>query len=253
LGIGDRALGAGYQRFVRKADAMKQKKIEPSTGDKTKIFIADDHPAVVEGIMRSLEKEPDLEIAGTAADGIQAVEQVKALKPDIVIMDISMPNMKGIDATNEIKRWREQTLVLIYTMYSDREYITALFRMGASGYVLKREPIQDLVRAVKVVRNGGTYFSKSVQIILQEHMDKLTIGDLADVRELNNGVAKLTVREKEIFALVADGLTPKEIANRLCISPKTVETHKYNIMEKLEVSSVAQLTKIAVKENIIKI
>jgi len=232
---------------------MEQKSTEKPNSDKTKIFIADDHPVVVEGIIRALEKEPGFEIMGTAADGIQAVEQVKALKPDIVIMDISMPNMKGIDATNEIKRWREETLVLIYTMYSDREYITALFRMGISGYVLKREPIQDLIRAVKVVRNGGTYFTKTVRKVLQEHMDPLTMGDLAKVREVQNGIAKLTVREREIFALLADGMTPKEIANRLCISPKTVETHKYNIMEKLEVSTVAQLTKIAVKKKIIEI
>jgi DNA-binding NarL/FixJ family response regulator len=125
--------------------------------------------------------------------------------------------------------------------------------LGISGYVLKREPLQDLVRAVKLVRDGGTYFTDTVRKVLQEHMDELTLAGLAEVRELNNGVAKLTVREKEIFALLADGLTPKEIANRLCISPKTVETHKYNIMEKLEVSTVAQLTKIAVKKNLIDI
>jgi DNA-binding NarL/FixJ family response regulator len=232
---------------------MEQKSSEKADSDKTTIFIADDHPVVVEGIMRAMEKELDFEILGTAADGNQAVKQIKALKPDIVIMDISLPNMRGIDATREIKQWREQTLVLVYTMYSDREYITTLFRMGISGYVLKREPIQDLVLAVKVVRNGGTYFSKTVRKVLQEHMDTLTMGDLADVREVQNGIVKLTVREKEIFALLADGLTPKEIAKRLCISRKTVETHKYNIMEKLEVSSVAQLTKIAIKKNLIEI
>jgi RNA polymerase sigma factor (sigma-70 family) len=231
---------------------MEQKKMT-SDSDKTKIFIADDHPVVAEGIIRALEKEPDFEIVGTAGDGIQTVQRIKTLQPDIVIMDISMPNMKGIDATDEIKRWRERTHVLIYTMYSDREYITALFRLGISGYVLKREPVQDLVRAVKVVRDGGTYFTDTVREVLQEHMDELTLADLTAVRELKNGVAKLTVREKEIFALLADGLTPKEIADRLCISPKTVETHKYNIMEKLEVSTVAQLTKIAVKKNLIEI
>jgi len=224
-----------------------------SDSDRTKVFIADDHPVVVEGIIRALEKEPDFEIVGAAVDGIQALQRIKTLKPDIVIMDISMPNMKGIDATDEIKRWRERTHVLIYTMYSDREYITALFRLGISGYVLKREPIQDLVRAVKVVREGGTYFTNTVRKVLQEHMDELTLDDLTEVRELKNGVAKLTVREKEIFALLADGLAPKEIANRLCISPKTVETHKYNIMEKLEVSTVAQFTKIAIKKNLIEI
>jgi DNA-binding NarL/FixJ family response regulator len=232
---------------------MEQKGIEPMQDRKTKIFIADDHPVVVEGIKKALEREPDFEVVGAASDGIQAVQRIKTLKPDIVVLDISMPRMRGIDATDEIKRWKGQIQVLIYSMYSDREYVTALFRLGVSGYVLKSEPIQDLVRAIKVIRDGGTYFADAVRKILQEHMDELTLSDLTEVRELQDGIAKLTVREKEIFALLADGKTPKEIANLLCISPKTVETHKYNIMEKLEVSSVAQLTKIAVKKNLIEV
>jgi RNA polymerase sigma factor (sigma-70 family) len=161
--------------------------------------------------------------------------------------------MKGIDATHEIKKWKERIHVLIYTMYSDREYITSLFRLGVSGYVLKGEPIKDLVRAVKVIRDGGSYFSRSVQKVLQEQLDALTMGELAEVREVQNGLTKLTIREREVFALLADGLTPKEIANRLCISQKTVETHKYNIMEKLDVSSVAQLTKIAIQKKLINV
>jgi DNA-binding NarL/FixJ family response regulator len=232
---------------------MEKEKTEESQDGRTKILIADDHPIVVEGITRSFEKEPDFEIVGRASDGVQAVKMVKTLKPDIVIMDISMPNMKGIDATHEIKTWNEGIQVVIYTMYSDSQYITALFRMGISGYVLKNEPVQNLVQAAKVVRDGGSYLSNCARQILQEQMDALTIGDLAEVREARNGLRKLTVREKEIFILLADGLTSKEIAKRLCINPKTVETHKYNIMEKLEVSSVAQLTKIAVKKNLIEI
>lgn len=228
-------------------------KITISGSDKTKILVVDDHPAVIEGIMRALEKEPDLEVVGTAPDGLQAVRQVKTLKPDMVIMDISMPNMKGIDAAHEIKTWKQQIHVLIYTMYSDREYITSLFRMGINAYILKREPIKELVRAVKVVRDGGTYFTSGVRKVLQEQLDVLTMGDLAEVRTMQNGIAKLTVREKEVFALLADGLIPKEIAERLCISPKTVESHKYNIMDKLEVSSVAQLTKIALKKGLIEL
>lgn len=222
-------------------------------GEKAKLLIVDDHPAIVEGIIRAFQNEPDFEVVGTASDGIQAIRQLKKLKPDMVIMDISMPNMKGIDATHEIKKWNEHTQVLIYTMYSDRDYITSLFRLGISGYVLKREPIRDLVRAAKVIRDGGTFFSNTVRKALQEQMDELTMGDLAEVREKQNGLKKLTVREKELFALLADGLPPKEIAIRLCISRKTVETHKYNIMEKLGVSTVAQLTKIAIKKNLIEI
>jgi RNA polymerase sigma factor (sigma-70 family) len=232
---------------------MEKSKIEPLQPAKTKIFIADDHPVVVDGIIRAMEKVREFEIAGTAPDGIQAVEQIKTLKPDIVIMDISMPNMKGIDATREIKRWNDRTQVIVYTMHSDREYITTLFRLGISGYVLKAEPVQELVRAIKVIRDGGTYYCSTVRDLLQEHMEALTLANLSEARELQDGVARLTVREKEIFVLLADGLTPKEIADRLHISPKTVETHKYNIMAKLEVSSVAQLTKIAIKKNFIQL
>ncbi|MDZ7700362.1 MAG: response regulator transcription factor [Deltaproteobacteria bacterium] len=232
---------------------MEQKSTEKPNGGKIKILIADDHPVVVEGIIRGFEKEPDFEIVGTASDGVQAVKLVKTLKPDLVIMDISMPNMKGIDATHEIKTWNERIHVLIYTMYSEEEYITTLFRLGISAYILKREPVKEVVRAVKVVRDGGTYFSSGVRKVLQEQLDVLTMGDLAEVREAQNGIAKLSVREKELFVLLADGLRPMEIAKRLHISPKTVESHKYNIMEKLEVSTVAQLTKIAVKKNLIEI
>ncbi len=231
---------------------MEQKSTRKSHSGKTKILLADDHPVVIEGLVRALEKEPDFEVVGTAPDGLQAVKMVKTLRPDMVIMDISMPNMKGIDATREIKTWGEQIHVIIYTMYSDREYITSLFRMGISAYILKHEPIKGLVRALKVVRDGGTYFTNKVQKVLQEQLDAITMGSLAEVGEMQNGTAKLTVREKEVFALLADGLTPREIAESLCISPKTVESHKYNIMYKLEMSSVAQLTKLAVKKGLIE-
>ncbi|MCA1793132.1 MAG: response regulator transcription factor [Desulfobacteraceae bacterium] len=231
---------------------MEQKSTEKPHGGKTKILLADDHPVVLEGVIRAFEKEPDFKIVGTAPDGIQAVKMVKTLKPDLVIMDISMPNMKGIDATQEIKTWNEHIQVMIYTMYSDQEYITTLFKLGISAYILKREPIKEVIRAAKVVREGGTYFSSGVRRILSEKLDALTMGDLAEVRGMQNGITKLTVREKEVFTLLADGLIPKEIAERLCISPKTIETHKYNIMHKLEVSSIAQLTKIAVKKGLIE-
>jgi DNA-binding NarL/FixJ family response regulator len=232
---------------------MEHENTMNSDSKKTKILIVDDHPAVLEGIIRVLEKETDFEVMGTALDGLEAVKMVKKLKPDIVIMDISMPNLQGVDATHEIKTWKEEVQVLIYTMYSEREYITSLFRMGISAYVLKREPIKELVQAVKVVKDGGSYFTSGVRKVLQDQFDALAMGDLAEVREIQNGIKKLTIREKEIFALLADGLTPKDISERLCISPKTVETHKYNIKEKLEVSSVAQLTKIALKKGLIEI
>ena len=220
--------------------------------ERTRLFIADDHPVVLDGIKMSFEREPDFEIIGTASDGVQAVDSVKKLNPEIVIMDIGMPRMRGMDATQEIKTWNRDISIVIYTMYSDREYVGALFRLGVNGYVLKQESMQDLVKAVKVVRDGGTYLSRSVGDILREEMEKLVMGDLGAVREVQDGIKKLTVREKEIFVLLADGMTPRDIAERLFISPKTVETHKYNIMDKLDVTSIAQLTKIAAKKGLIQ-
>lgn len=232
---------------------MEKNDNEAVRSAKLKILIADDHPVVIEGIIKALEKEPDFEVVGTASDGLQAVSQVKTLKPDIVIMDISMPNLRGIDATHEIKKSREQTHVMIYTMYSEREYVISLFRIGISAYILKREPIKELVRAIKVVARGGTYFTNGVRKILQHQLDSLIMGDLSEVREVENGIKKLSIREKEIFILLADGLRVKEIAERLCISPKTVETHKYNIMDKLQAPTLPILTKIAIKKNLIDV
>lgn len=223
------------------------------TASKTKIFIVDDHPAVLAGIKMSLDKEPGFEISGTASDGVQAVKAVKELNPDIVIMDIGLPRKRGVDVAQEIRAWNKTIPIVVYTMHSERQYVAALFRIGINGYVLKHESMNDLIRAVKVVKDGGTYLSESVREVLREEMDMLVTGGFSGVREEQNGIRQLTVREREIFILLADGLVPREIAKRLFISHKTVETHKYNLMEKLGVSSVAQLTKIAAKKGLIRI
>jgi len=220
---------------------------------KATVLIADDHHVVVEGIRRAIEKEPDLEVVGVATDGLQAIEQVKTLKPDLIVLDISMPNLDGVEAASEIRKWSDHSRIMIFTMFSDTEYVTELFRHGVSAYVLKEEPLTDLVLALKVVRAGGTYYSESIQKKLQDHMKKLELGETRETGEVGNGIAKLSVREKEVFVLLADGYTPREIAERLCISPKTAESHKYNIMEKLDVRSVAALTKIAIKMELIEL
>lgn len=232
---------------------MTDNNSKSSDTDKTKIFIADDHPAILDGIKMTFEREPEFEILGTASDGIQTVKNVKKLDPDILLMDIGMPRMRGIDAAQEIRSWNKNIRIVIYTMYTDREYVVALFRLGINGYVLKQESMQDLVRAVKVVRDGGTYMSNAVNDVLRQEMEKLSTGDTSAVRAAQDSVKSLTVREKEIFVLLADGMTSHEIAKHLFISSKTVETHKYNLMDKLGVSSVAQLTKIAAKKGLISL
>jgi DNA-binding NarL/FixJ family response regulator len=224
-----------------------------SSINKTKVLIVDDHMIVVEGVKKLLSEQPDFEVVGTASDGLEAVRQTKALKPDIVIMDIAMPNVDGIQATQEIKKWNDQICVVIFTMYTDTAHAVNLFRQGVSAYVLKGEPISDLLLALRSVREGGTYFSAVVNESIREHMELLELGGGKSAREVRDGIALLSVREKEVFPLLADGRNIREIAERLCISPKTVETHKYNIMEKLGVESIADLTKIALKKKLIKL
>jgi len=221
--------------------------------NKTRILIVDDHFVVSEGIKKLLSDEKDFKIVGSVGDGCEALSMVKSLKPDIVILDISMPHKDGVELAHEINDLHENIVILIYSMSISKAHITALFKEGIYGYVLKHEPLSELILALKVLREGATFYSKSVQEILQDHVKKLELGKGKDVAEVQDEIAKLSVREKEVFLLLADGLTPKEISKRLCISQKTVETHKYNIMEKLDVSSVAQLTKIAIHKDLIKI
>ena len=232
---------------------MKRKKTETGADAKTKILLVDDHFVVLEGIKKALEKEEDFKIVGTATDGRKAMPMIKSLEPDIVIMDISMPDFNGMEAAAEIRKSHKETAVIVFTMHRDKEYILSLFRTGVSGYLFKDESLDDLPIAVRAVREGGTYYSRSAQQILREHVQALERGEGGKAGDMQGRLDRLSLREKEVFPLLADGLSTKEIADRLCISPKTVETHKYNIMEKLEVHSVTQLTKLAIKKNLIQI
>jgi RNA polymerase sigma factor (sigma-70 family) len=221
--------------------------------DKTRVLIVDDHSVVTAGIENLLSGEKDFEIVGSAIDGRRALSMVKSLNPDIVILDISMPHKDGVELAHEINNLDKNIGILIYSMSISKAHITALFKEGVSGYVLKHEPLSELILALKVLREGATFYSKSVQEILQDHLKEIELGKGKDVTEVQDGIAKLSVREKEVFVLLADGLTPKEISKRLGISHKTVETHKYNIMDKLNISSIAQFTKIAIHKDLIKI
>ena len=206
---------------------------------------------VTKGIEAALADEPDFQVVGTASDGKKALEQVRHLLPDIVILDISMPELNGVETAALIRKLSEETRIIIFTMYSDGEYVIPLFRMGISGYILKEEALSNLILAMKVVSSHGTYFSPSIQCIIRDHMEELEMGDGRTSGGLHNGFSKLSAREKEVFPLLADGLSSREIGKRLYISPKTVESHKYNIMDKLGVASIAEFTKIAIKKKLI--
>jgi len=214
----------------------------------TNILIADDHRVVIEGIKSALQEHPEFEVVGEAVDGLEAVEFAKSLKPNIVIMDISMPNLSGIEATRQIKALNHGNQVVIYTMHSDKEFVIDLFKAGISAYVLKEDPLSDLILALKAVEGGGTYFSTMAPTILARHME-----EMEEKTTSKNSFDTLSQREIEVFQLLAEGKRIKEIAKHLFISPKTVESHKYNIMEKLQAASVIDLTKIAIRKNLIKV
>lgn len=217
---------------------------------KTKILIVDDHRVVIEGVKSALSTYQDLEVVGEALDGHQAIQKVKSLQPDIVIMDIAMPDLNGIDATLQIKKLDPEIKVIIFTMYSNREYVIDLFKAGISSYVLKKDPLSDLINAIKAVERGGTYFTTILSQILLNYMKELDEGkSYVDL----DGFESLSLREREVFQVLAEGKSIKEIADILGVSRKTVETHKYNIMEKLHAQSVTDLTKLAIKKGVIQI
>jgi len=214
---------------------------------KAKILIADDHRVVIEGIKSALREYPEFDIVGEAVDGLHAVEKAKSLHPDIVIMDISMPDMNGIEAAKQIKNARPDTQIVIYTMYSNKEFVVELFKQGISAYVLKEDPLSDLMLSLKAVQGGGTYFSTMAPTILIKHVE-----ELEEMMKNRDPYERLSEREREVFVLLAQGKRIKDIAKELFISTKTVESHKYNIMEKLQVRTIVDLTRIAIRKNLMK-
>ncbi len=216
----------------------------PST---IRILIAEDHAIVREGIRLILEAEPDFDVVGEAKDGRAAVELAQKLAPDVVIMDISMPQMTGIDATPQIRRLCPNTRVLILTMHEEESYVFQLLRAGASGYVLKRAAAQDLVEAVRSASRGEAFLYPSVaRNVVKDYLNRLQYGE---GRDRYDG---LTDREREILVLVADGLTNAQIAERLRISVKTIQTHRAHIMEKLDLHDRSLLVRYAVRKGLIE-
>ena len=215
--------------------------------ERTRILLADDHRVVIEGLRSALEREVEFQVVGEALDGHEAVEKARVLKPDIIIMDISMPRLDGIAATKKIKEISPESRIVIYTMHSDKDYVVTLFKEGVSAFVLKEDPLNELILALKAVKGCGTYFSTKAPTILVRHMETLThsCGE-HEISEI------LSQREMEVFLLLAKGESTKAIARSLFISPKTVETHRYHIMQKLEADSVVALTRLAIRNGLIQ-
>lgn len=215
---------------------------------KSTVLLVDDHRVVIEGIKSALKEYPEFEVVGEITNGLEAIESVKSLKPDIMILDISMPGMTGVEVAKKIKQVNPEIKIVVYSMHSDKEFVIDLFKAEISAYVLKDDPLSDLILSLKAVKGGGTYFSTMAPTVLLRHLKELEEhGGMDDIYN------SLSLREREVFKLLAEGMSIKKIADKLFISPKTVESHKYNIMQKLQAASVVDLTKMAIKMDIITV
>ncbi|MDR7522252.1 MAG: response regulator transcription factor [Armatimonadota bacterium] len=215
---------------------------------KIRVLIVDDHAIVREGVRMILSAHPEIQVVGEAGTGEQAVAMAQTLRPDVVIMDISMPGMNGIEATQQIRARVPETSVLALTMHEDDHYVFQLLRAGASGYVLKRAAATDLVDAVRAASRGEAFLYPSVaKSVVQDYLRRLERGEAE--RKPYDG---LTEREREVLTLIADGHTNQEIANRLFISIKTVQTHRAHIFEKLGLHDRTELVRYAIRVGLIE-
>jgi DNA-binding NarL/FixJ family response regulator len=211
-----------------------------------RVVVADDHAIFREGLRALFEGIPELEWAGEAADGREAVRLAGKAAPDLVIMDVTMPGLNGVDATRQILARQPRTRVLALSVHTERRFVLDMLRAGASGYVSKENAFEELSRAIKVVIRGETYLSPEVSgPVVDELLNGITRGAGPD-----RGFSRLTSREREVLQRLAEGHTTKEIAAELHISPKTVETHRQRLMKKLDAHGLAELVRIAVREGL---
>lgn len=213
------------------------------------ILLADDHTIVRQGLARVLEAESEFRVVGEARDGREAINRVEQLKPDIVIMDITMPLLNGIEATRQIKKANPKTKIIILSMHSHNRFISELFSLGASGYLLKDSRGSDIVNAINAAIRGDTYLSPSISRQVIE--DYVSLKRPPSSREELYG--QLSNREREVFQMIAEGRSTKDIAEILCISVSTVKTHRSNIMEKLKMDNISQLIHFAIELGLVEI
>jgi DNA-binding NarL/FixJ family response regulator len=209
-----------------------------------RILLVDDHKIVREGLRSLLEKQPDMKVIAEAGDGRTAVQLTKELLPDVVVMDIAMPDLNGIEAAGRITAEAPGVKVVALSMHAERRFVVRILRAGASGYLVKDCAFEELVRAVRAVIAGQTYLSPDIaSIVVKDYISRLS--------ETNSAFFPLlTVREREVLQLLAEGRSTKGIASSLQVSVKTIETHTRHIMEKLNIRSIAELTKYAIREGL---
>ena len=209
-----------------------------------RIIIADDHEIVRNGLRSLIEKEPDIEVIAEADNGRTAVRIALELAPDVVIMDIGMPDMNGIEAARQIIVAMPAIKVIALSMHAEKRYVMEMLKAGASGYILKDNAYEELARAIRTALNNRTYLSPQVA--------EIVIGDYVQLAQTANCsvFSLLSPREREVLQLLAEGNSTAQIADRLCVSVKTVETYRQHIMEKLNIRSIAELTKYAIREGL---
>ena len=210
------------------------------------VLIADDHTMFRESLRSLLRDVKGIEVVGEAADGAEAVAKTNELQPDVILLDIAMPNMNGLEATRQIKKQNASAKILILTMYDTEQYIFETLRAGASGYILKKAPASELISAIQAVHQGDAFFYPSVaKKVLDGYLEQIKAG----AKEENH--KRLTDRERQVLCLIAEGKTNKEIAKLLGVSIRTIETQRLNLMAKLEVHDRAQLVRYAIREGLI--
>jgi two-component system nitrate/nitrite response regulator NarL len=210
-----------------------------------KVLVADDHPVVRKGLQTCFAKQKNLRVVGEAVDGDEALRKARELSPDVVLMDISMPGMNGLAVTQVLRKEAPDLKVLILSVHSNKEYIFRVIQAGAHGYVSKEAPPEELIRAIESVYEGEPHFSDDVR---RDALNQFVIGG-----GKKPPFAQLTSREREVLILIADGQSNKEIADRLNIGVRTIETHRERIMRRLDIHSVAGLTKYSIANGLISL
>jgi DNA-binding NarL/FixJ family response regulator len=209
-----------------------------------KILIADDHGVVAEGLKHLVEAQPDMEVIACVADGREAVQQARDAQPDVVLMDLSMPELNGADATRAILQRDPKCRVIVLSMYSQREYVRRALKAGAVGYVVKRSAAKEVVEAIRAVHAGQRYLSPRVaDVVLEDYTDD----------KQDDPLTRLSGREREVLQLLAEGRTGAEIAQRLSLSQKTVETYRARLVEKLGIRDVAGLVRFAIQKGLVSL
>lgn len=209
-----------------------------------RILLADDHKIVRDGLRSLLEKESDMEVVAEADNGRAAVRLAVEILPDVVVMDIAMPDLNGVEATRQIIAGAAKIKVIALSMHADKRYVMEMLKAGASGYLLKDSAFDELAGAIRVVLGNRTYLNPQIsEMVIGDYVQQLQKGD-------GSVFSILSAREREVLQLLAEGNSTAQIADRLCVSVKTVETYRQHIMDKLNIRSVAELTKYAIREGL---